>query len=191
MPVRSALPAPPVAAAPGNFPNYAHPVTVIQAISAELPDPSLQMQARDEEIELLRAQVECFQQANFPEFVTSNSQISAPHSSSLGGTCMKHLLESLAKLTPECQVGVYCPECTELCSISVKTVIHHCQNCTKSYCLLCAHEHGCCLTCEADAKVCARMPELPSCSTDIDYTAAPLEQSISNAPSLVVEQPLQ
>ncbi len=94
VPIHSALPAPPVAAMPGNFPNYAHPVTAMQAISAKLPDPSSQIQARDEEIELLRAQVERFQQANFPEFVTSNSQILAPHSSS-----RRHLHETFARVT--------------------------------------------------------------------------------------------
>ncbi len=118
------LPVLPAAAVPGNFCNYAHPVTVIQTISAEALDLSSQVQARDEEIELLHAQVECFQQANFPEFVTSSSPISVPYSNSLGGTCVKHLLKLLAKLTPECQAGVYCPECAELCPISVETLIH-------------------------------------------------------------------
>ncbi len=40
--------------------NYVQPVTAIQSVSAETSDSSLQVQARDEEIELLHAQIECF-----------------------------------------------------------------------------------------------------------------------------------
>ncbi len=106
---------------PNNFRNYAQPVTAIQTVSAEVLDPSSQVQARDEEIELLHAQIERLQQVNFPEFVTSNSQITAPPTSSLGAACMKHLLQTFADLEPECQAGVYCPECAELCPISMNT----------------------------------------------------------------------
>ncbi|MCP3686579.1 MAG: hypothetical protein GY861_28405, partial [bacterium] len=66
---------------------------------------------------------------------------------------MKHILQTFADLEPECQAGVYCPDCAELCPLTVDTVIHHCENCSESYCLLCAHENGYCLTCEADLEV--------------------------------------
>ncbi len=90
-----ALPAPsaqsPAVVTLSNFRGYARPVTVIQSVSTEEIDPSSQIQAREEEIELLHAQLECFQQVSFPEYVLSNPQIIAPSVSSLGATCMKHL----------------------------------------------------------------------------------------------------
>ncbi len=87
---------------------------------------------------------------------------------------MKHLTLSLTDLVPECQAGVYCPECTEPCPISVTTVIHHCLNCAETYCLLCAHEFGCCLTCEADAEAWASVPPmLPMpCIPDVAYAVS-------------------
>ncbi len=51
---------------------------------ADASDPSTQIDARDEEIELLHAQVERLQQTNFPEFVTNNSQTFVPTNNSLG-----------------------------------------------------------------------------------------------------------
>ncbi len=152
---------------PNSFHNYAQPVTAIQSISAEVFDPSLQVQARDEEIELLHMQIECLQQVIFPEFVTTNSQITALSISSLGAACTKHLLQAFVDLGSECQAGIYCPECAELCPLSANTVIHHCQNCAESYCLLCAHEHGYCLTCEADPDVWNAADPLP-CPTEVD-----------------------
>ncbi len=82
---------------------------------------------------------------------------------------MKHLLKTLADLTPECQAGVYCPECAELCPVTVTTVIHCCLNCGEAYCLLCAHEFHCCLTCEADAEAWTTVPPLLY-PFDADYT---------------------
>ncbi len=86
---------------------------------------------------------------------------------------MKHLLQSLTDLVPECQASVYCPECAKLGPISVTTVIHRCLNCGEMYCLLCTHEFGCCLTCEAHAEAWTSAPPIP-CSSDVDY-AAPSE----------------
>ncbi len=67
----SALPAVTV---PNDIRNYVRPVTAIQSVSAEASDPSLQVQARDEEIELLHTQIEHLQQINFPEFCVSGHQ---------------------------------------------------------------------------------------------------------------------
>ncbi len=106
-PALPALPAQPAAAMPNNFCNYARPVTAIQSISAKVSDPSSQVQVRDEEIELLHAQIEHLQQVNFLEFVTSNSQNTAQPTSSLGSACMKHLLQTFANLEPECQAGSF------------------------------------------------------------------------------------
>ncbi len=66
---------------------------------------------------------------------------------------MKHLFQAFTDLESECQAGIYCPECAELCLLSVNSVIHRCQNCTEFYCLLCAHEYGYCLSCEIDPEV--------------------------------------
>ncbi len=74
------------------------------------------------------------------------------------------------------------------------TVIHHCQNCTESYCLLCAHENGYCLTCEADLEVSNVMDPSP-CSAEIDKTSVfPNQSSIETSdpcPSAVFQLPLQ
>ncbi len=118
---------------------------MIPTVSVEGIDPSFQVQTLEEEIELLHTQFEHLQPINFPEFVTNNSQIIAPPINSLGATCTKHLLQTFADFKPECQTGNYCPECVELCPLSVNTVIHHCQNCAEPYCLLCVHELGCVL----------------------------------------------
>ncbi len=80
---------------------------------------------------------------------------------------MKHVLQTFSDLERECQAGVFCPECAELCPLSVNTMIHCCQNCAESYCLLCAHELDYCLTCEADLEVSNVMDPMP-CSTEID-----------------------
>ncbi len=101
----------------------------------------------------MHAQIEHLQQINFPEFVTTNSQITAPPTSSLGAACVKHSPQAFTDLGSECQAGIYCPECAELCPLSVNTVIHHCQNCVEAYCLLCAHEYGYCLACEIEPEV--------------------------------------
>ncbi len=82
-------------------------MTAIQSVSAEASDPSLQVQARDEEIELLHAQIEHLQQINFPEFVTTNSQITTPPISSLGAACVKHLLQAFTDIGSECQARIY------------------------------------------------------------------------------------
>ncbi len=82
-------------------------MTVIQSASAEAFDPSSQVQARDEEIELLHAQIERLQQINFPEFVTINSLSAAPPTNSLGAACVKHLLQAFSDLGSECQAGIY------------------------------------------------------------------------------------
>ncbi len=137
-------------------------MTAIHPVSAEAPDSSLHVQARDEEIELLHAQIEHLQQVNFPEFVTTNSQIAAPPISSLGAACIKHSLQAFIDLGSECQARIYCPECAKLCPFSVNSVIHHCQNCAESYCLLCAHEYGYCLACEMEPEVQNDEPCQPS-----------------------------
>ncbi len=155
------------------FPFRLGPIAAMYPVLVDTPDSSTQsaqIGARDEEIELLHMQVR-LQQTNFPEFVTNNSQTFAPTNNSIGGTCMKHLMLSLTDLVPECQAGVYCPECTELCPISVTTVIHRCLNCAETYCLLCAHEFGCCLTCEADTEAWTSAPPMP-CIPDADYAVS-------------------
>ncbi len=84
-----ALPAPSVQSAitmPNNNHNYARPITAIQSVSAEA-DPSFQVQARDEEIELLHVQIERLQHLNFPEFIAVNSSVTVPSSCSLGAAC--------------------------------------------------------------------------------------------------------
>ncbi len=161
--VLPALPAPPVPPAVTVLNrNYVRPITAIQSVSAEASDPSLQVQVRDEEIELLHVQIEHLQQINFPEYITGNSQVIAPPTSSLGAACVKHLLQAFASLGSECQAGIYCPECTELCPLSMSTVIHCCQNCAEFYCLLCAHEYGYCLACEIEPSASRDEPSQPS-----------------------------
>ncbi|WP_297310974.1 hypothetical protein, partial [Neptuniibacter sp.] len=87
LPALLAPPAQPAVTVPNNTRNYVRPVTAIQSVSAEASNSSLQVQARDEEIELLHAQIECLQQTNFPEFITVNSQATVPPTNSLGAAC--------------------------------------------------------------------------------------------------------
>ncbi len=98
----------------------------------------------------MHEQIERLQQTNFPEFITINSQATVPSTNSLAATCIKHSLQAFVSLGSECQAGIYCPECAELCPLSVNTIIHRCQNCAESYCLLCMHEYGYCLACEIE-----------------------------------------
>ncbi len=66
--------------------------------------------------------------------------------------------------------------CTELCPILVTTIIHRCLNCAETYCLLCTHEHGCCLTCEADTEAWASAPSvllMPSAPSTLLMPSAP------------------
>ncbi len=82
-----------------------------------------------------------------------NSSATVPSSNSLGAACERHSLQDCSRLGSECQAGIYCPECAEMCPLSVNTVIHRCQNCTEFYCLLCTHEHRYCLACEIEPSV--------------------------------------
>ncbi len=63
---------------------------------------------------------------------------------------------------PKCQAGIYCSECAELCPIFVDNIIYHCHCCAEVYCLLCPHEFGYCLICEANVEaVTTVVPLLP------------------------------
>ncbi len=137
-------------------------------------------------------QIERLQQINFPEFITTNSQAIIPPSSSLGAACEKHSFQDLVCLESECQAGIYCPECTELCPFSVNTVIHHCQNCNEFYCLLCAHEYGYCLACEIEPSI---QNDEPSRSSHVfadqpSGKASDIVSPVVSQPSLQFKAPL-
>ncbi len=73
----------------------------------------------------------------------------------------------------------------------MNTVIHCCQYCAESYCLLCVHELGYCLTCEADLEVSNVMDPL-LCPTEVDKANVFPDQSpikTSNSCLPAVSQP--